>query len=96
MGFYYKKILKIFELIYVKFADIVVVDNIVIKNYVSDEYGIDSVFIPYGGDHCNMIKPSNFMLDQYPFLNGEYAFKVCRIEQRIILKSFLRLFSIIS
>ena len=59
MGIFHKKILQFFEYIYVRFADIVVVDNKVIKDYVLQRYKLNAVFIPYGGDHTKAEKSTN-------------------------------------
>jgi len=87
-----KWLLKLSEKIAVKYADLVVTDNKAIQQYVTDEYGVTSELIAYGGDHLNKEPLRDNDKDQYTFLNDKYAFKVCRIEPEnnldIILESF--------
>jgi glycosyltransferase involved in cell wall biosynthesis len=91
-GKFTKIFLKFSEFIAVKFAHIVVTDNIAIQNYVLEKYGVDSHFISYGGNHTSKVEKNKHYLDKYKFLASEYAFKVCRIEKEnsisLILESF--------
>lgn len=95
-GRYAKWFLRLSEKIAVKYAHDVVTDNIEIANYVKQEYGVDSSVIAYGGDHAEKIAinpaSSNQLIDDYPFLNGKYAFGVCRVEPEnnlhVILKAY--------
>ena len=75
-----KWFLRFSEKLAVKYADIVITDNKVIQNYVLSEYGVTSTLIAYGGDHAVGAPLSKEVLSQYPFLNANYAFTVCRIE----------------
>ncbi|ALE02295.1 DUF1972 domain-containing protein [Candidatus Pseudothioglobus singularis] len=90
-GKFAKLFLKFSERIAVKFANIVVTDNKAIQKYVLDQYNVNSVFIPYGGDHANSEGKDDFIAI-YDFLNFPYAFSVCRIEPEnnidMILKTF--------
>ena len=92
-GWFAKWFLKLSENIAVKFADLVITDNKAIQQYVTDEYGVDSELIAYGGDHANKecIKDEDKI--QYAFLNDKYAFKVCRIEPENNLDIILEAFS---
>ena len=87
-----KWFLKLSEKIAVKYADLVITDNKAIQQYVTDEYGVNSELIAYGGDHVNKEPLKDNDKDQYDFLNDKYAFKVCRVEPEnnldIILESF--------
>jgi len=87
-----KWFLKYSENLAVRYADIVVSDNRVIKQYVQDTYNVHSALIAYGGDHTQKEILDAGLLSTYPFLEGDYAFKVCRIEPEnnvhVILKAF--------
>lgn len=89
--------LKCSEKMAVKYADVVVVDNKGIQDYVSEEYGKKSILIAYGGDHVIRSINDNEcqqILQQYPIEAGNYAFSVCRIEPEnnvhITLEAFKR------
>lgn len=91
---YAKRFLKFSEAQAVKYADVVVTDNAAIQQYVQEEYGVASELIEYGGDHViNVDLDENYFLD-FPFLQEEYAFKVCRIEPEnnvhLIVESFAK------
>jgi len=75
-----KWFLKFSEKLAVKYADVVITDNKVIQNYVLSEYGVESSLIAYGGDHAVGAPLSKKVLSQYPYLDANYAFTVCRIE----------------
>lgn len=75
-----KKFLTFSEKIAVRFADEIITDNAAIQKYVLDNYGITSRLIEYGADHAQPVPITEKYLAKYPFLNGKYAFKVCRIE----------------
>ncbi|MFA5921271.1 MAG: DUF1972 domain-containing protein [Methylococcaceae bacterium] len=75
-----KWFLKFSEKLAVKYADVVITDNKVIQNYVLSEYGVESTLIAYGGDHAIAAPLSKKVLSQYPYLDANYAFTVCRIE----------------
>ena len=89
---YAKKFLKFSEKVAVKNADVVISDNRVIQRYVKEEYGKDSVYISYGGDHVKKLPLSNDLVEKFPFLKEKYAFTVCRIEPEnnihLILEAF--------
>ena len=88
-----KWFLKLSEKIAVKYADLVITDNKAIQQYVTDEYGVSSELIAYGGDHVNKEPLRDKDKDQYAFLNDKYAFKVCRIEPENNLDIILEAFS---
>ena len=91
-GRFSKSFLKYSEKIAVRFADTIVTDNKVIQQYVKNSYNIESIYIPYGGDHVSKKTITTQVLKQFTFLNTPYAFKVCRIEPEnnihIILEAF--------
>ena len=71
--------LKWSEKLAVKYSDLVISDNHYIKEYVAEEYDASSLLIAYGGDHVTKEEKAKWV-DQYPILNEDYAFTVCRIE----------------
>ncbi len=79
-GRFAKKYLKLGEAMANRYADRIVADNKGIQDYVTKEYGRGSDLIAYGGDHARSgeILPED--RETYPFLNGKYAVKACRIE----------------
>jgi glycosyltransferase involved in cell wall biosynthesis len=79
-GKFAKWFLKFSEKLAVKYADVVITDNQVIKDYVLSEYGVNSTLIAYGGDHAVAAPLTKKVLSLYPFLASDYAFTVCRIE----------------
>ena len=87
-----KWFLKFFEKIAVRFADEVITDNKVIKEYVKKEYNVESNLIAYGADHVSYEGLDEDILKKYAFLNDKYSFKVCRIEPEnnihVILEAF--------
>jgi len=88
-----KEFLKFSEKLAVKYADVIISDNLVIKDYVKSEYNRDSVFIPYGGDHVKYEPLSNELVSKYSFLKEKYAFKVARIEPENNIHLILEAFS---
>jgi len=90
-GGFAKWYLKLSERIAVKYADKIITDNKVLKDYVKTTYGVKSRLIAYGADHVtNEVLDKKFLL-KYPFAKN-YAFKVCRIEPEnnihVVLKAF--------
>jgi len=88
-----KWFLKLSERFAVKAADAIVGDNKVIKDYVGQTYGKKAHLIAYGGDHCSTRPLSQKTLKKYPFLNAQYAFKVCRIEPENNIEMILEAFA---
>ena len=78
--FIVRKYLKLTEIIGIKFADTVIVDNGEFKKYIEKEYKKDSVLIEYGGDHVSKIKPGKAMVARYNFLEKEYFVSVSRAQ----------------
>ena len=76
----------------VKYADIVVVDNKIIQDYIYHEYGVKGELIEYGGDNAKYVSMSSSTQKKYKIKPGQYAFKVCRIEPEnnidMILEAF--------
>lgn len=92
-NYFIKKFLKFSEYLAVKYSDIVVCDNKVIKDYVFTEYKKNSSLIEYGADHVKKIELTNKSSKLYPFLNSNYYFKVCRIEPENNIHLILEAFS---
>lgn len=94
-NFWVKKFLKFSEYLAVKYSDIEITDNAAIQKYTSLHYKTLSSLIEYGADHATRVPITDFDKKQYPFLNGLYAFSVCRIEPEnnihLILKAFSEL-----
>jgi len=92
-GKFAKAYLKLAEKIAVKYADRIIADNAGIQDYVREVYQKDADMIAYGGDHANTaeILPEDLAL--YPFLNGKYGVKACRIEPENNIEMILEAFS---
>ena len=58
-----------------------VADNIGIKEYIKEEYKRDdSVVIAYGGDQACKEEATPKIIEKYPFMNGDYAVAIARIQ----------------
>jgi glycosyltransferase involved in cell wall biosynthesis len=94
-GRFAKLFLKFSEKLAVKYADVLITDNKIITDYVEIEYGVKSSLIAYGADHVCKDELDDDLRVLFPFLLGDYAFKVCRIEPEnnihLILKAFIKL-----
>jgi len=75
-----KRFLRYSEIHAVEAAEGIITDNQVIQQYVSSTYDYESYLIEYGGDHASPVPITSADIQQYPFLNGDYLFGVCRIE----------------
>ncbi len=77
------------------YADEIITDNRILKEYVKIRYNRDSRLIEYGADHVFAVPVTSDTRQRFPFLNEKYAFKVARIEPEnnihIILEAFARL-----
>ena len=89
-----KRFLVFSEKMAVRFADEIITDNAAIQKYVVDKYDINPRLIEYGSDHVSPVELQPEHIEKYPFLAGEYAFKVCRIEPenniQLVLEAFAR------
>ena len=94
-NFFIKKFLKISEKMAVKYADVIVGDNQGICDLLQDNYSVNSELIAYGGSHVFKKPLTDSLINDFPFLNKSYAFKVCRIEPEnnveIILEAYSEL-----
>lgn len=72
-----RQILRVSEWFAIRFSDVVIADNQAIADYVTEQYGRDSIVIPYGGDHAllHAADPQAVM-----GLPDRYALALCRIE----------------
>lgn len=91
-GWFSKLFLKFSEGLAIKYADEIIADNKIILDYIISNYSRKVNLITYGGDHCKKINISEKLIKKYSFINGSYAFSVCRIEPEnnieIIIKAF--------
>lgn len=92
-GRFAKAFLQWSEKIACRFADEIITDNHILKEYVKIRYNIEGNLIEYGADHVNREIVSPEMVQQYPFLNEKYTFKVARIEPENNLHTILAAFS---
>lgn len=80
------------EKLAVRFSHIDISDNESIQDYTALRYKTLSRVIEYGADHTLEVQPTLPDLEKYPFLQNEYAVKVCRIEPEnnvhLVLESF--------
>ncbi|TRX39488.1 DUF1972 domain-containing protein [Flavobacterium restrictum] len=76
----------------VRYSHIDISDNESIQDYTALRYQTISRVIEYGADHTLMVKPTLEDVQKYPFLQEEYAVKVCRIEPEnnvhLVLEAF--------
>lgn len=90
---YAKKFLLISEKIACHFADEIITDNRILKEYVQIRYGRKGNLVEYGADHVKKVRVGEKDIEEYPFLNRNYAFKVARIEPENHLHTILEAFS---
>ena len=82
-GKWARKFLRLSERIAVKFADVVIADNKVIRDYVTETYRKPSVLIAYGGDHAVIpvdLSRQREILASFGVGAKAYACTICRIE----------------
>lgn len=93
----WSKLAKIFlwwsEGLAVKYSHFDISDNESIQDYTAQRYGSLSRVIEYGADHVIQVSATKSDLENYPFLKGKYAFKVCRIEPENNVEMILDTFS---
>ncbi len=86
--------LKLSEKWGVKNSTVVVADNVIIQNYLKEEYNKDSELIEYGGDQVLRVDLTVDTASKYNIIKGKYAFKVCRIEPENNIDLILEAFSL--
>ena len=76
----------------VKFSHIDISDNESIQDYTAMRYKTLSRVVEYGANHTVSVSPNEKDFEKYPFLQNEYAVKVCRIEPEnnvhLVLEAF--------
>ena len=91
-GILAKLFLLMSERVACRFADEIVTDNQILKEYAKIRYDIKSRLIEYGSDHTYKVNPTSANFQEYPFLKTNYGFKVARIEPEnnihVILEAF--------
>ncbi len=87
-----RRFLLLSEKIACKYADEIITDNRILKEYVKIRYNIEGNLIEYGADHVHHVEVVASDLEQYSFLNKDYAFKVARIEPENNLHTILEAF----
>ncbi len=92
-GKFAKSYLKFAEKLANRYADRIVADNKGIQDYVTEIYGRESDMIAYGGDHARSAEILPEDRKAYPFLEGRYAVKACRIEPENNIEMILEGFS---
>ena len=88
-----KKFLLFSEQVACRFADEIVTDNRILKEYVKIRYDIEGNLIEYGADHTFKVNIEEEDIEDYSFLAEDYAFKVARIEPENNLHLILEGFS---
>lgn len=69
--------LRVSEWFAIRFAHEVIADNQAIADYVTAEYGRETIVIPYGGDHALLYFADQRFVEGLP---DSYALALCRIE----------------
>jgi glycosyltransferase involved in cell wall biosynthesis len=89
-----KAFLKVSEKIACKYADTIITDNRILKEYVKIQYNKDTSLIEYGADHTSPEPIKSAHRIQYDFIDKKYAFKVARIEPEnnihMVLEAFAK------
>ena len=80
-GKWTRRFLKFSEKMAIKHSDVVVTDNKGIQDYVTEEYGKESVLIEYGGDHviCDVGEEEKEVLERFCLKKETYSLALCRI-----------------
>ncbi len=92
-NFIVKQFLKLSEYMGIKFAKVVVSDNLIIQNHIFDFYNKNSILIEYGGDQVLSKELTKETQSLYEIFKGSYAFKVCRIEPENNIDLILEVFT---
>ena len=81
------------EAMAVRYSDVVVTDNVAIRDYVSETFDRASEVIAYGGDHAVVTAPKQIAGSAIPPVPEGYALCVCRIEPENNVHMILDAFS---
>ena len=94
-GKWTRRFLKFSEKMAIKHSDVVVTDNKGIQDYVTEEYGKESVLIEYGGDHviCDVGEEEKEVLERFCLKKETYSLALCRIEPENNVEMILKAFS---
>jgi glycosyltransferase involved in cell wall biosynthesis len=87
------RFLKFSEAIAVKWANVLVADNVEIAKYLAAEYGKQSILVEYGGDQISLPAVTEERRRRYSFLDAPYAFSVARIQPDNNIEMILEAFS---
>jgi glycosyltransferase involved in cell wall biosynthesis len=79
-GLVARGLLKLNEWAAVRFAHEVIADNEGLVDYVKETYGVDAVFIPYGGDQYLPIKENSDVLVEFSLPSGQFDFAIGRAQ----------------
>lgn len=82
-----RRFLKYAEKLGIKYSDYLISDSIGIQNYLSDEYGATSLFIPYGADL--FISPDKRYLDEYNVKEYSFNMLIARLEPENSIETIL-------
>lgn len=74
------KYLKLSERFGVMYSGKIIADNEGMREYIFEEYGVNSDVIAYGGSHTFKVLPSPDDIIKYPFLQQKFGFTVARIQ----------------
>ena len=88
-----QRVIKTAEGLLVKHCGQIISDNIGIQEYILKTYGRQSTLIAYGGDQAVKRPLDQESIDTYPFLKGEYALSVNRIQPDNNIDMILSAFS---
>jgi len=86
-----QQFLKYAEKLAVKHSDYYVADSRVIKNYLSDKYGIDSAYIPYGAEAFSEVEREQF--EKSEALKEDYFLLMARMEPENNIETILEGFN---
>lgn len=84
------RFLRFSERFAVRFADVVIADNQGVSDYLSDTYEVESVVIPYGGDHT-LVDADLSSVD--PSISDVRYLCICRVEPENNIEMILQAFS---
>lgn len=87
-----QKFLRYAEGLAVKYSDYFIADSIGIKQYMKEEYNVESTYIPYGSEI--MEDPDLYLLKQYNLKEHQYDIVIARMEPEnnieMILKGYIQ------
>lgn len=75
-----QNVIKMAESLLIRNSGQVISDNVLIQKYILNTYCRESTLIAYGGDQAKKQEVTGDALKDFPFLSGDYAFSVIRIQ----------------